>query len=93
MPTKQTDSQEDYPSERTPPTSDPRDANASLGDAVDAVGCGSGIDLGGTGSGIVHVRHGPGGTVSYGEGEQSEHRGRAERGSGKSNPRTPRARP
>jgi hypothetical protein len=92
MASKQTDAQEDTPSERTFPTSDPRDANATLGDAIDAVGCGSGIDLGGTGSGIVHMRHGARGAVPFGEGEQDQPRGGAERGSGKTNPRTLRAR-
>jgi hypothetical protein len=70
MARKQTNAEIHPRPDRAAPPTDPRDANASLGEAIDAVGCGSGIDVGGTGSGIVHVRHGPTGPVPLGDGDE-----------------------
>jgi hypothetical protein len=79
MARKQTNAQIHSRPDRAVPTTDPRDTNASLGEAIDAVGCGSGIDLGGTGSGIIHVRHGPSGPVPLGDGGEEKPRDRAVR--------------
>jgi hypothetical protein len=79
MARKQTNAQIHPRPDRAAPTTDPRDANASLGEAIDAVGCGSGIDLGGTGSGIVLVRHGPTGPVPLGDGDEEKPRARTVR--------------